>query len=78
MESKLKSQWEPKVKTSNLPKLQENAGDQVVIGVSFAFDWLREWCEFSGPIIEWSKPKPMQTCFTFHTQWNIALNTLKS
>ena len=29
-----------------------NAGDQVVIDVSFASDCLRGWREFSGPIIE--------------------------
>ena len=27
-----------------------NAADQLVIGVSLAFDWLKEWREFSGPI----------------------------
>ena len=32
----LKSQWELKTKTTKLPKARENAGDQVVIGVSFA------------------------------------------
>ena len=31
-----------KVKTSKPPKAQENPGDQVEIGVSFALDWLRE------------------------------------
>ena len=34
---------------------RENAGDQVVIGFSFESDWLKEWCEFSGPITERSK-----------------------
>ena len=38
-------------KTSKLPKARENADDQVVTGFNFASDWLREWCEFSGPII---------------------------
>ena len=28
------------MKTTKLPKARENAGDQVVIGVSFASDWL--------------------------------------
>ena len=27
-------------------KARESAGDQVVIDVGFAFDWLREWREF--------------------------------
>ena len=48
----LKSQWELKTKTTKLPKARENAGDQVVIGVSFASDWLREWREFSEPSSE--------------------------
>ena len=26
-----------------------------MIGFSFASDWLREWCKFSGPITEQSK-----------------------
>ena len=29
-------------KASELPKVRENAGDQVVIGFNFAFIWLRE------------------------------------
>ena len=29
------------VKSSKQPKARENAGDQVVIGFSFASDWLR-------------------------------------
>ena len=62
-----KRQWELKVKTSASPKARENAGDQVVIGVSFACDWLREWHEFSGPIKERSKAKPMQFPITFDT-----------
>ena len=28
------------MKATKLPKARENAGDQVVIGVSFASDWL--------------------------------------
>ena len=30
--------------------MRENAGNQVVTGVSFASDWLRQWREFTGPI----------------------------
>ena len=54
-ENTLKSPWELRVKISKPSKARENAGDQVVISVSFAFDWLREWREFSGPITEQSK-----------------------
>ena len=36
-------------------KARGNAGDQVVIGFSFASDWSREWHEFSEPITEQSK-----------------------
>lgn len=32
-----------KQKTSNLPKAQENASDQVPISFSFDCDWLRGW-----------------------------------
>ena len=35
-------------------KARESAGDQVVIDVGFASDWLREWREFWGPITEQS------------------------
>ena len=33
-------------KTGKLPKARENASEQVVIGLSFASDWLEEWREF--------------------------------
>ena len=51
------------------PKARENAGDQVVIGFSFASDWLRKWHEFSEPIIERSKGKLKQSRITFDTQF---------
>ena len=38
---------------------------------SFSSDWLREWREFSGPITERSKDKPMQFRITFDTQLKI-------
>ena len=44
-----------------------------MIGFSFASDWLRGWCEFSRPITERSKAKPMQSRITFDTQLKIAL-----
>ena len=44
--------------------------DQVAIGFSFASDWLRGWHEFSRPITECSKAKPMQSRITFNTQLN--------
>ena len=37
-----KSQWEFKVNKRWPPKARENAGHKVVIGDSFAVDWLRE------------------------------------
>ena len=46
------SQWELKEETSKLSEGWGNAGDQVVIDVSFASDCLRGWREFSGPITE--------------------------
>ena len=42
-------------------KRGKTAGDQFVMGFSFAFDWLRKWHEFSGPITERSKAKPIQS-----------------
>ena len=53
------------LKPSELPKARENTGDQVVIVICFASDWLREWREFSGPITERSKAKPIQSGITF-------------
>ena len=38
----LESQWELKVKLTQMPKARENAGDQVLIGFGFASYWLRE------------------------------------
>ena len=38
------------MKISKPPKAQENAGDQVEIGLSFAPEWLRKWGEFFVPI----------------------------
>ena len=42
-------------------KRGKTADDQFVIGFSFAFDWLRKWHKFSGPITERSKAKPIQS-----------------
>ena len=69
----LKSQWELKVRTTKPPKARESAGDQVVIGFSFASYWLRGWCNFSGPITKRSKEKPMQSRITFDARLKIAL-----
>ena len=57
----LRGQWELKI--SKLHKARENDGDQVVIGVSFVPDWMREWCEFSGPITKQSKTKAIPEYF---------------
>ena len=35
-----------------LNKTNQKASDRFMIGFSLASDWLREWCEFSGPITE--------------------------
>ena len=39
-ENIFKSQWELEVKKTKLSIGRENAGDQVMIGFSFASDWL--------------------------------------
>ena len=75
---RIKNQWEFKVKTTKLPKTRENAGDQVEIGSNFASHWRREWREFSGPITERSRAKPMRSRITFHTWVKIALSLLCS
>ena len=54
-----------KQKQTKLLKARENAGDQVVIALSFASDWLREWYEFSEPITGRSKAKSMKSRMTF-------------
>ena len=67
------SQSELKVNTRNRPQARESASDQAAIGFSFASDWLRGWREFSRPITERSKAKPMQSRITFDTQLKIAV-----
>ena len=46
---------------------------QGTIVFSFAFDWLKGWCEIFGPIMEQSLIKPKQSCISFATQLKIAL-----
>ena len=70
-ENILRNQWELKQKPSKLPKARENAGDQIVIGATFASDWLRSWSGFSGRITERSKTRPMLSWTTFNTQFYI-------
>lgn len=45
---------------------------QVVIGLTFESDWLREWLESSRPITERSRAKPMQSWVTFDDEMEIA------
>ena len=68
-----RNQSELKINTCNRPEARENASEKVEIGFSFASDWLRAWREFSKPITERSKAKPMQSRITFDTQLKIAL-----
>ena len=49
---------------------------QVAIGFGFASDWLTEWWNFSGPITERSKAKPVQSRMTFDIQLKSALYNL--
>ena len=44
-----------KLNSCKRPEARENASDQVMIGFSFASDWLRGWREFSKPITECSQ-----------------------
>ena len=43
----------------------------------FTSDWLRGWREFSRPIKQHSKAKPIQSWITFNTQLKIALTGKK-
>ena len=61
------------MRISQLPKARENVGDQIVVGFTFASDWLIEWREFSGPITEQSKAKLMQSRITFDAQVKTSL-----
>ena len=70
------SQWPLKVKTTKLPKERDNTDDQVMIGYSFTSEGLREWCKFSGPITEQSKPKLKLSQITLDTLKNFSINTL--
>ena len=63
----LHSRYELHVRISKLLDAQENAGDQIVIGFSFASDWLRKWREFSGPITE--RVKQIQLLFQSTCSW---------
>ena len=54
------------------PQARENVSDQVMIGFSFASDWLRKWREIFRPITESNKAKPMKSRITFHTQLKTA------
>ena len=69
-----KSQWELKVKTTKLPKVQKMLATNGVIGFSLASDWLRKWWKFCRSILtEGIKAKPKQFWITFDTQLKIAL-----
>lgn len=64
-EKELLTRWqrELKVNTSQLSELRKNESNQVAIGLSFAFGYLRGWREFSWPInhkAKWSKIQIIQ------------------
>ena len=65
-----------KWKQQKLPKEREITDDQVMIGYSFTSEWLREWCKFSGPITEQSKPKLKLSQITLDTDKNFSNSTL--
>ena len=49
------------LRTVKMSEARENASDQVVIGFSTEFDWLRRWHVFSGPITAQSRLKQNQS-----------------
>ena len=57
-------------------KTRENAGDQGVIGFSFASDWWKRWREFSWPITGRNKAKAKQSPITYDILFKIALFSL--
>ena len=61
------------MKISTLPKAREDLSDQVVIGFSLAFDWLRGWPEYSEPIKSEVKQNQRKLGYTFDTQEESAL-----
>ena len=72
-----KSTWELEVKTAKLPKARENASHQIAIGVSFSSDWLREWCEFSGPITARSSKRNAMSGYFRHPIENYSIRQTK-
>ena len=68
-------QWELLMKAYRLPKARENAGDQVVIDFSLAFDWSRVACVFwTNHRAKWSKTNfwiPFDRKFVYHTSLNL-------
>ena len=55
------NQWELEANTRNRRQARENARDEVVIGLGFAYDWLSRWREFFKPMTEPSKAKPKKS-----------------
>lgn len=55
-----------------MSQAQKSTSDQVVIGLTFESDWLREWLESSRPVTERSRAKPMQSWVTFDDEMEIA------
>ena len=70
-ENTLKSQWELKIKTSQLPKAQENSSDQFGMGFSFASDYLRESSNqmlmYQPRVKKQDLYNPVESLMTFHT-----------
>lgn len=68
------SRWELKVKTNKLPKVQEEAGDQVATGLSFHM-WLVErevWVFWTIYRAKWNKTNAIWHFFQHSIE--IALN----
>lgn len=50
------------------PKTRENEDDQDVISFTFGSDWLSEYLDFSEPITEKRKAKPLLSRIAFDIQ----------
>ena len=68
------SRWVLKVKTRTL-EARENTSDHRSIGIKFQSDWFRGSCEFSGPNVKRTEPKPVFTNYSRHSIENFSIKS---
>ena len=67
------NQSELEANTCNRRQAQENACEQVAIGLSFTSDWSRKWHEFFNQSKSEENQNQSKTRITFDTQLKTAL-----